>query len=102
MTSLDHQPHLLSFAAARASADFSSSSPLASRARPTSEIIFNQSSPPSSSANSIPVRRHACVDMNTRSIAGAVRDRCYVRAGDDVDDENPEHMTLLAEQWLSI
>ncbi|KAK9356607.1 hypothetical protein V1523DRAFT_342462 [Lipomyces doorenjongii] len=72
MTSLDHQPHLLSFAAARASADFSSfSSPLASRARPTSEIIFNQSSPPSSSANSIPVRRHPCVDMNTRSIAGA-------------------------------
>ncbi|KAK9328190.1 hypothetical protein V1520DRAFT_328490 [Lipomyces starkeyi] len=100
MTSLDHQPHPLSFAAARASADFSSfSSPLASRARPTSEIIFNQSSPPSSSANSIPVRRHPRVDMNTRSIAGTVRDG--VRADDDADDENPEHMTLLAEQWLS-
>ncbi|KAK9316905.1 hypothetical protein V1524DRAFT_413939 [Lipomyces starkeyi] len=100
MTSLDHQPHPLSFAAARASADFSSfSSPLASRARPTSEIIFNQSSPPSSSANSIPVRRHPRVDMNTRSIAGTVGDG--LRADDDADDENPEHMTLLAEQWLS-
>ncbi|KAK9488959.1 hypothetical protein V1527DRAFT_8835 [Lipomyces starkeyi] len=100
MTSLDHLPHPLSFAAARASADFSSfSSPLASRARPTSEIIFNQSSPPSSSANSIPVRRHPRVDMNTRSIAGTVRDG--LRADDDADDENPEHMTLLAEQWLS-
>ncbi|KAK9238703.1 hypothetical protein V1525DRAFT_86407 [Lipomyces kononenkoae] len=96
MTSLDdhHRSHPLAFAATRASADFSSSfsSPLASRARPVSDIIFNHSSPPSSSA-----RRTPRVDMNALRNS-TVDPRVHV---DAADDESPQRMNRLAEQWLS-
>ncbi|KAK9248338.1 hypothetical protein V1506DRAFT_529665 [Lipomyces tetrasporus] len=109
MASLDHSPRPLSFASARASADFSSfSSPLASRARPTSDVIFNQSTPSAASVknnNRIPARRypqHAAV-MNTRSsIPSALRMRHDIRPDDGgADAEDPEQMNFLAEQWLS-
>ncbi|KAK9368562.1 hypothetical protein V1509DRAFT_73517 [Lipomyces kononenkoae] len=105
MTTLDHHhhhSHPLSFAASRASADFSSSfsSPLASRARPVSEIIFNHSSPPSSSANPILPRTNPRVDMNASLRRGVVKDRrVHVDGGDN--NENPQHVNRLAEQWLS-
>ncbi|KAK9322929.1 hypothetical protein V1517DRAFT_338297 [Lipomyces orientalis] len=108
MASLDHSARPLSFASARASADFSSfSSPLASRARPTSDVIFNQPTPSAVSANNNNLRtrrypQHGAV-INTRSsIPSALRMRHDIRADDSgADAEDPEHMDFLAEQWLS-